>query len=80
MLDSYLLHFHGKSSWDGGETNEQIIKRNKLYTESFLKKWGEEMTQIFIHRQNFANILNKKSLNNTFENGRFGELIRKLSH
>ena len=27
ILDSYLLHFHGKSSWDGVETEQQIIER-----------------------------------------------------
>jgi len=80
ILDSYLLHFHGKSTWDGGETKEQTMKRNKLYTQAFLKKWGKEMTQIFIYRHNFENILNEKGLNNAFEDGRFGDLIRKLTH
>ena len=46
ILDSYLLHFHGKSSWDGVETNKQTEARNKLYTESFLKKWEKDLTQI----------------------------------
>ena len=62
ILDSYLLHFHGKSSWDGVETNVQIKQRNKLYTEVFLKKWGKEMTQILIIRKNFQNISNNSSI------------------
>jgi len=78
LADSYLLHFHGKSTWDGGETNSQIEKRNKLYTEAFLKKWGEDMTQIFILRKNFSNILNQKGLNDIFKQGRFKELIKQL--
>ncbi len=78
LLDSYLLHFHGKSTWDGGETNSEIEKRNKLYTEAFLKKWGEDMTQIFILRKNFSYILQKKKLNIIFEQGRFRELIKQL--
>ena len=78
LPDSYLLHFHGKSTWDGGETNSQIEKRNKLYTEAFLKKWGKEMTQILIIRKNFQNILQEKELNEIFQKGKYGDLIRKL--
>ena len=78
ILDSYLLHFHGKSSWDGVETNKQIEARNKLYTESFLKKWGKDLTQIFILRKNFSNILDNKGIAHIFKQGKFGELIREL--
>ena len=31
LLDSYLLHFHGKSTW-GIETKEQTEKRNNIYS------------------------------------------------
>ena len=78
ILDSYLLHFHGKSSWDGVETNKQIEARNKLYTESFLKKWEKDLTQIFILRKNFFNILDHKGIARIFKQGKFGELIREL--
>ena len=78
LADSYLLHFHGKSTWDGGETNSQIEKRNKLYTKAFLKKWGKDMTQIFILRKNFSDILHDKNLNSIFKQGRFRELIKQL--
>ena len=78
LLDSYLLHFHGKSTWDGAETTIQTNARNKIYTEAFLKKWGSEMTQLFILRKDFFNILNEKGLDNLFKQGKFGELIRKL--
>ena len=78
LLDSYLLHFHGKSTWDGHETVPQTELRNKIYTDAFLKKWGSEMTQVFIIRKNFSNILNKKDLSDLFKQGKFGELIRKL--
>ena len=69
LLDSYLLHFHGKSTWVGGETKDQIEARNKTYTETFKKKWGEEMTQLFIIR---------KDLKDLFKKGKFGDLIREL--
>ena len=78
LSNSYLLHFHGKSTWDGSETPDQTEKRNKVYTEAFLKKWGNAMTQIFILRKGFSNILYEKGLNDLFKQGKFGELIRKL--
>ena len=53
-------------------------KRNKAYSEVFLKKWGSELTQIFIIRKDFDNILLEKDLNDLFKQGKFGELIRKL--
>jgi len=78
LLDSYLLHFHGKSTWDGPETKYQTEERNRLYTETFLKKWGYDMTQIFILRKDFNSLLEKKGLEDLFKKGQFGELIRKI--
>ena len=78
LLDSYLLHFHGKSTWDGGETKDQIEERNKIYTETFKKKWGEEMTQLFIIRKDFSDVLSRKELKDLFKKGKFGDLIRQL--
>ena len=78
LINSYLLHFHGKSTWDGNETPAQTEKRNKAYSEVFFKKWGSELTQIFIIRKDFDNILLEKGLNDLFKQGKFGELIRKL--
>jgi len=78
ILDSYLIHFYGKSSWDGVETKEEIKKRDKKYTEAFLKKWGKEMTQIFILRKDFQNILVEKGLEEILKKGKYGDLIRKL--
>ena len=78
LIDSYLLHFHGKSTWDGGENREQIEERNTLYTKVFEKKWGKEMTQLFIIRKDFQNILSEKGLEDLFKKGKFGDLIRKI--
>ena len=77
LLDSYLLHFHGRSTW-GIETRKQMEERNKKYTEVFLKKWGHDLTQIFILRKDFESILKKKNLEELFKKGKFGDLIRKL--
>ena len=77
LIDSYLLHFHGRSTW-GIETKKQIEDRNKKYTEVFLKKWGKDMTQVFILRKDFSNILDKSNVRHLFDKGKFGDLIRKI--
>ena len=77
LLDSYLLHFHGRSTW-GIETRKQMEERNKKYTEVFLKKWGQDMTQILILRNNFSNILSNRGLEDLFKKGKFSELIKSL--
>ena len=79
LIDSYVLHFHGKSTWDGGETQDEIERKNKIYTEVFKKKWGNELTQLFIIRKDFSNMLSNKDLEILFKKGKFGDLIRKLS-
>jgi GT2 family glycosyltransferase len=78
LLNTFLLHFHGKSTWDGNESPQQTEKRNSAYTEAFLKKWGKELTQIFIIRKDFDKILIERGLIDLFKQGRFGELIRKI--
>ncbi len=77
LIDSYLLHFHGKSTWEI-ETKDQTEERNKKYIKVFSEKWGSDMTQIFILRRDFFNILEKKGIKNLFNEGKFGDLIRKM--
>jgi len=78
ISDSYLVHFYGKSSWDGVETDDETKERDKNNIEVFSKKWGNEMTQIFILRKDFQNIIIEKGLSEIFEKGKYGDLIRKL--
>jgi O-antigen biosynthesis protein len=77
LTDSYLLHFHGKSTW-GIESEEEIRKRNIKYKEIFKKKWGNEATKIFIERENFLEILQNKNLINLYKKNNFTELIKIL--
>ena len=78
LLESYILHFHGKSTWDGAEAKIQTEIRNEIYIKAFKKKWGSEMTQLFILRKNFSNILSEKGLEDLFKQGKFGELARRM--
>jgi GT2 family glycosyltransferase len=79
LLDSYLLHFHGKSTW-GIETKEQTEKRNNIYIKTFLNKWGKDMTQIFILRKDFFNILEERELSSLFKEGKFSDIIKKVNN
>ena len=77
LTDSYLLHFHGKSTWDI-ENKEETVQRNIEYENVFRKKWGDELTKIFIERNNFLDILETKNLMDLYKMNKFTELIKKL--
>jgi GT2 family glycosyltransferase len=47
-LNSYLLHFIGKSTWRGAETREQTIARDQVYRERFKQKWGRVLFALLI--------------------------------
>ena len=77
LTDSYLLHFHGKSTWEI-EKKETTDERNNKYKEIFEKKWGKDLTKIFILRKNFYQILEKSNLIEVYKNNNFSELINKI--
>ena len=43
---SYLLHFGGKSTWDGGESSIEVQERNDLYQLKFQEKWGKDLRDL----------------------------------
>ncbi len=47
-LNSYILHFQGKSTWRGAETPEETAARDRIYSERFLEKWGRGLFDVFI--------------------------------
>jgi GT2 family glycosyltransferase len=47
-LDSYVLHFMGKSTWDSGEAEKSTRAREATYIEHFRSKWGNELAQMFL--------------------------------
>jgi GT2 family glycosyltransferase len=53
VTTSYVLHFMGKSTWRGGETEDEISERNKKYSKHFISKWGKEMASYYL---DFLNI------------------------
>lgn len=42
-VDSYLLHFQGKSTWRGPESREQRQAREQAWRQVFREKWGSRL-------------------------------------
>jgi GT2 family glycosyltransferase len=74
-LNSYILHFQGKSTWRGAETREQTAARNRFYTERFIDKWGTALFNVAC-----LNDLNKlpADLREAHEKGDFARVIAAL--
>jgi O-methyltransferase/8-demethyl-8-(2,3-dimethoxy-alpha-L-rhamnosyl)tetracenomycin-C 4'-O-methyltransferase len=47
-LESFVLHFQGRSTWRGGETPEEQRQRDAHYLNAFQAKWGASLTQAFV--------------------------------
>ena len=77
---SLTLHFHGKSSWDGNETTEQERIRREQYLKRGVRKWGEDLTEIFIKGTNAKEWAYKLGLKKEFDNSESYNIIRKLKN
>jgi GT2 family glycosyltransferase len=77
---SLTLHLHGKSSWDGNETTEQERIRREQYLERGVKKWGEDLNEIFIKGTNAKEWAYKLGLQKEFDSGESYNIIRKLKN
>ena len=77
---SLTLHFHGKSSWDGIETTEQERIRREQYLERGVRKWGEDLTEIFIKSTNAKEWAYKMGLQKEFDNNESFNIIRKIKN
>jgi len=77
---SLTLHFHGKSSWDGSETTEQETIRREQYLKRGVRKWGEDLTEIFIKGTNAKEWAYKIGLQKEYDNNESFNIIRKLKN
>ena len=50
-LNSYILHFQGKSTWRGAETREETAARDRFYSARFKEKWGEPLFRLMIFNE-----------------------------
>ena len=47
-LQSYVLHFSGKSTWAGGESQLETEERVQNFREVFQSKWGPDLLSLII--------------------------------
>jgi GT2 family glycosyltransferase len=74
----FILHFHGKSSWDGAESTEQERVRREQYLKKGVEKWGEDLTEIFIKGTDAKEHAYKIGLGKKFDNNEQYNIIRTL--
>jgi len=48
-LGSYILHFGGKSSWSGAESQKQQLDRELKFKTTFREKWGEKLLDLILN-------------------------------
>jgi GT2 family glycosyltransferase len=75
---SLTLHFHGKSSWDGNETTVEEEQRRAKYIDKSMKKWGLDLTEIFIKGTNAKEHCIQLGLEQQLKNGESFNIIRLL--
>ena len=75
---SLTLHFHGKSSWDGSETTVEEEQRRAKYIDKSMKKWGLDLTEVFIKGTNAKEHCAQLGLEEHLKNGESFNIIRLL--
>ena len=77
MLNSFLLHFHGNSTWRGAETAEETRARNEKYIAAFRAKWGETITRLVLLSDDGV-LENAPELSRAWRQGDARRVIRAL--
>ena len=75
---SLTLHFHGKSSWDGSETTVEEEQRRAKYIDKSMKKWGLDLTEVFIKGNNAKEHCYQLGLEECFNKGESFNIMRIL--
>lgn len=72
----YLLHFQGKSTWDGSEARRDTSERNRKYFSEFVKKWGEDLANLCLVGGNPAAVIEKYQLYEYVQSQEFSKAIK----
>lgn len=81
-MDSFLLHFGGKSLWDGPETPAATAARNRVLEERLIEKWSADLAALMLgagEDQRGLEVLEAYSLGERWRAGRYSECIRVLA-
>jgi GT2 family glycosyltransferase len=73
---SYLLHFNGRSSWNGVETPAETQMRNRLYMQTFIEKWGQDLYDLCMNSGQPNLIIDKYQLHSLLTERRFNDMIK----
>jgi O-antigen biosynthesis protein len=76
LSQSYLLHFAGKSTWDGPEQQQEVNERNKKYFSTFAVKWGEDLANLCLVGGNAITVIEKYQLHSLIQAQEFSKAIK----
>jgi len=76
--NGYLLHFNGKSSWNGVETQEQTVIRDQKYKQQFVDKWGQDLYDLCITGGNADRIIKQYQLETLVAQGQYNQAILEV--
>lgn len=75
---SFVLHFIGKSTWDGAESAGETHARVSGFNRAFQEKWGQKLTELVLNFDTRA-LKENKSLEELLQNGDVKSIIQELA-
>jgi len=75
---SFLLHFMGKSTWRGAESNDEARARTIAYYTYFCQKWGLDVAQVFLMVTNWREAVVRTGVEADINAGNYEAVIRRL--
>lgn len=78
ISQSYLLHFAGKSTWDGPERQLEIEERNKKYFSKFTEKWGDDLANLCLVGGNPEPVIEKYQLADYINSQEYNKAIKTI--
>ena len=75
---TYLLHYNGKSTWDGVETASEIDARNQAYQTEFVNKWGQDLADLCLSMGDTNAALARRNLVELAAAGNWHVLLKQV--
>lgn len=75
-LGSYILHFGGKSSYDGGELVVQQQARESFFKSYFRERWGDILADVIMEEKHEAVQMDPEFMT-LIKEGKHGDMIRR---
>jgi len=75
---SYLLHFHGKSTWNGPEQEQEFKERNQFYFQRFTDVWGSDLANMLLIGGHMQPVVEKYQLYPFLQSKKITDMIKQL--